>query len=654
MINNFKFLILLNCLLPCWLSVSAAAQQKDRVYSPLADSLFESVIEYYTGNRPGNVQEIIDTIQNMPVNQRSSAAYYMNIRLALDRKKYGNARELIERFPEEFPGSRYIPHVKYLKAEMHNSRGHFIFAFEELLWIIEHSREEYLVEAAADKYLEIFDTRISESMYDDLASLYDNERIRDLNHVKKAQLKYYNNSTGDVISIVENISNNGDFSPVNKAVSELQSLIRDEMESDKYIAVLFPFNGAYSERGRSVFNGARVALQEKEALLPHKIVLKPIDTNGDISGFPALLRQLSEDKSIIGVVGPVVPELRLLANTLAPLFEIPIIIPDNIEVETNQNNDYFYQMKGSKMSEGTAIAQFAFEKLNLSTFAILSPIGRNEKDLIQNFALEVERLGGNILAHEWYFPGTVDYNMQFRQLRKTGYDLMMEDSLSIYISESIVDSATITSDSLSTDDIDSLAATFLDSLSIATLDSIWYVYLDTLATRRRNAGIRYFDTLDYSVNTFDAIFIPVTSTEDIDFIINQFAFYNFDTILLGNSAWYDPVILNRVQNNFTTLYMTADYFADDTFTPWANFRDNFRNVTGLSPGVDDMYGYESAMFLMNAIQRYPTRHRLNDNLEKIRNMPDSARGSLEMDGSHQKINWHILRFRRGRYFLENR
>ena len=271
-----------------------------------------------------------------------------------------------------------------------------------------------------------------------------------------------------------------------------------------------------------------------------------------------------------------------------------------------------------------------------------------------SFALEVERLGGNVLASEVYYPGTIDYYQQFYQIWKIGYDLMMADSMSLFIRDVLIDSAIIVEDSLTVEYIDSITTAFLDSLSLSELDSIWLVYLDTLESKRRDEGIRQFDSLDYPVTTFDAVFMPILKSDDLDFISNQFAVYNINTVILGNNAWYDELVLDRVQNNIRNLYISSDYFIDDFYVPWTNFRNIFRQELGLSPGIDELYGYDSIMLLGSAATGAITRERFKENLLQRRNIQGSTRGLFDMDDSHQKSNWLFLRYSRGKFELQLR
>jgi len=642
----------------------ASARQSQPVYIPEADSLFQIALSHYVNGQYQNSLETINGILGLPNNQRSSAALYLKCRIAKDQKNFDEAAALITQFPGKYPNSRYISHAKMLQAEIYFNKGMNYFALQELLWNAAHGDGSGIRSWAAEKFVNLFDPEIPEYMYVEIKKLYDDAEIQALIDIKIAQLKINEGMLSEAQAILGNIKSRITFRAVQNEITNLQSLIRGELSGERYIAVLMPFHGEYAEKGKRIFNGADAALNQFNDRAAYPIKLKPIDTEGNVSKFPSLMKNIAADRSILGILGPVDPKLQVLAGAAASIYKVPIILPGNNEEKITEINDYLFQIKGSSEVEGAVLANFAINELKLTTFAILSPIGVPEEQMAQSFALEVEKLGGNILSQEWYYPGTMDYGYQFGHIRKIGYDLMMKDSLRIHIRENLADSAAIIKDSLTVEDLDSLTTVFMDSLTIAEHDSIWYLYLDTLEARRKEAGIRELDTLYYPVYTYDAIYIPITAPADMYFIANQFADKNFKTVLLGNNIWYDPIILDRIKDTFKTFYFTSDYFIDDLYMPWANFRDIFRQVKGASPGIDEMYGYDAMLFILEGVsgglslpEADPPpagRKRFRENLMRIRSMPESARGTFEMDDTHQKSNWLFLQYRSGKIELYNR
>ena len=637
--------------------IFASARQAQKVYIQEADTLFSIALSEYKNGRYQQSLDIIEHILGFSNNQRSSAAFYLKCRIARDRKDYNEASALISELLKTYPDSRYVSHARMLRAEIYFNKGMNYFALQELLWNVAHGDGSVIRAQAAEKFVDLFDPEIPEYLYGEFKGFYNDPEIHALVDMKIVQNKSNEGALDEAQAILESIKDRITFRAVQNVVTDLQSLIMEELSGDRYIAVLMPFHGEYAEKGKRIFNGADAALSQFFAAggsasgginkTANTIKLKPIDTEGSISKFPSLIKDIAADRSILGILGPVDPKLQALAGAAASIYKVPVVMTGNNEGKITEINDYLFQIKGSAELEGAALANFAVNELKFNIFAILSPIGVPEEQMAQRFALEVEKLGGNILAQEWYYPGTTDYKYQFNHIRKIGYDIMMKDSLRIFIRENLVDSTAIIQDSLTIEFLDSLTAVFMDSLTIAELDSIWYIYLDNLEARRKKEGIREVDSLDYSVYTYDAIFIPITTPEDLYIIPNQFAYENFNAMLLGNNIWYDMSKLDLIKRSFNTLYFTSDYFIDDFYTPWSNFRDIFRRIKGASPGIDEMYGYDAAIFILNGVSGALSRERFRENLMRIRSMPESARGTIEMDNTNQKSNWLLLQYKNG-------
>lgn len=630
------------------------SDQLQKVFLPEADSLFQSALSDFENGRMRNSLETARAILSLPLNQRSSAASFLICRITTDSGDLDQAESLIRDFIIRFPNSRYLSQTKMLRAEIYYKKNLNYSSLKELLWVVVNGNSKTVRSRAASNFVNLFDPAIPAAMYDELHRFFDERVVDALIQIKFAQLSIQEGKRIEADVLLGQVQDSIPFTNVLNMIEELRNSLQGDISDEKFIAVLFPFYSEFSDKGKRIYTGAQAAVNQFNNEFSSNVRLKAIDTESSAAKFASLIKEIARDRSIFGIIGPVDPDLQVLAGPLAEIYKIPIILPANSESNTEEINEFLYQIKGSMVSEGAALADFAVNQLNFSSFAILSPIGLPYEHMAQSFALTVEKFGGNVLASEVYYPGTMDFNQQFRHIRKVGYDLMMEDSLNLFIRETLINSSKIAEDSLSVEYIDSVTTSFADSLTLAELDSIWMVYRDSLVSRRKSSGIRQFDTLDYPVYTYDAVFIPLVKPEDLDFIANQFAVYNINTVLLGNSAWYDHVILERVQRNIRDLYITSDYFADDLFEPWANFRDLFRQEMGISPGVDEMYGFESVLFLFDAISNAATRERFNENLKQLNSIRGSARGAFEIDGKHQKSNWMFLRYRRGIFHLYDR
>ncbi len=674
---NYIFIVFVSVLL---FVEAGLAQSGNLTVNATADSMFDVSLELFNNNDIPGAENGLKKIIGLPFNQKTTAAIYMLGKIKTDLKNYDNAEIYIDKLQTEYPESKYLPAARFLSAQINYERKLYTFALQELMWVINNSVDHELVQRSVQKFINIFEPDISERFYNDLLERYQGDICNDLINIKLAQLSVYKAEFSKSRSIIEKIENSFNYDPVKRAVDDIDSMIKNELEGDRYIAFLFPFKGEYSDIGRRVYQGAQFALEELSNDLI-KLKLKPIDTGSSPANIPNILKSISEDLSIVGVVGPIDPDGQIIAASLAPVYKIPLIIPTYNDEISIVNSGYVFNLLGNSESEGKAIAQFAMEQLGYSNFAVISPIGGPEEKMADDFALEIEKLNGTVHVHEYYYPGTVDYKNQFVHIRRIGNEIQKSDSLRLYLRSTMIDTSdTENTDSLEveqpvtqiiidndtldisdnplfeialldTSKLDSLVDVRLDSLTMRQLDSLWLVYEDTLESRRKDLGIK-LDTLDYAVTAFDAIYMPLAFKEDIDFIVNQFAYYNFDAALLGNQKWYDLEMLERVNRNIRNMYLTNEYFDGDLYEPWAEFRNRFRESVGESPGDYELYGYDSMLLAIKAVRSYMlTRDGFWETLSSINELSGSPRGEIIFDSSHQKSNWHIVEYYRSIFRL---
>lgn len=626
------------------------AWQQKKIFSFLADSLFDIAVSEYSSGESDNAFTYLDRILRLARNQRTTASFYMLTRIIGEKGELNNTVKFVDEFLKLYPESRYVSDIRIIKAKAYYDRDVQFLALRELLDIVEEYDSIEIKEKAANRIVNLFDTEIPDYIYREYKNLYSDPLVLNLLDLKRAQLAVYKGEFEYGLELLE-IVESGEVLPVMRnSMNELNSFIENEFYGYDSIALLMPFTGELEEKALRLHKGARYALDKYNRASGRELKLKPLDTGGDFSKISEALNAIADDRTIFGVIGPIDPQLQVLASNIVAGKGIPLILPDNCRDNFLEENDNVFKMLASGQSEGETLAKYAFNELGYKTFAILSPLSGVEEQIANGFALEIENLGGEVLVHEWFYPGAIDFHQQFKQIRKIGWDLMAADSLRLFITDIIFDSTTIELDSLTMEQLDSLNTAYMDSLTIVELDSFRTVYLDSMETRLKSRGIRELDSLNFPIYTFDALFMPVTSSEDLDYIANQFAFYNFRTNILGNSAWHDNVMLDRVQRTFrfSDVHFTSDYFIDETYIPWIDFVNEFRMEMGYSPGVEELYGYDAMSLALNSINSGArSRKQFLDQLRIQKELTGSGRGDILFNEKGQKSNSLILNYYRG-------
>ncbi|MFC1556277.1 hypothetical protein ACFL67_04255, partial [candidate division KSB1 bacterium] len=494
-------------------------------YQASADSLFTEAENIYNGGNVNAAEALFDRIIEMQFNQRTTAAKYMKCRIMADRSDYDNAMILIDKFSAKHQDSKYFSDILLLKSHCFYQKKLYLFALEELLIVITRYKESENLNDAIRNFCNLFEPDISEFVLSQLEMRFPDAEAAGLIAFKRAQIEVYNGDFDAAFDYLQHAQRNSSYPAAIRQINDLLIEIENELSSQKYITVLMPLSGEFSNQALGVYRGVKLALDKYNEYSSFDIGIKVVNTRSSANEIIKIMNDISIDKSILGIIGPVDPLLQIIATPLAKLYEIPLILPVNFRDIIIEENEFVFRIIGSAESEGAALARFAVEKMGFKNLGILSPLIGKEERIASSFVLEAERLGGNVLNHEWYYPGAIQFNQQFSRIRRTGFEMMMDDSLRIFVKDMKFDSLTIATDSLTDTFMDSVIMYSLDTLSIVELDSIKTIFQDSLRSRRLQQGIYDLDSLRYPVTKYDALFIPVNDPEELDFVINQVAYH---------------------------------------------------------------------------------------------------------------------------------
>ncbi|RKY68895.1 MAG: hypothetical protein DRQ02_02900, partial [Candidatus Latescibacterota bacterium] len=140
-----------------------------RGFSPRADTLFaQGVRSYKTGEflaALGNFQKIL---QELPPNQRSSAAQLMVAKALYKLGEYEQAIQAAQRLLEAYPKSRYSPYAVYLIAGCRFRQWKYIDAVEEYARVVGGRGDSKLRRRAQEIIDRIVETKLSPSQVEEL------------------------------------------------------------------------------------------------------------------------------------------------------------------------------------------------------------------------------------------------------------------------------------------------------------------------------------------------------------------------------------------------------------------------------------------------------------------------------------------------------
>ena len=143
---------------------------------------------------------------------------------------------------------------------------------------------------------------------------------------------------------------------------------------------------------------------------------------------------------------------------------------------------------------------------------------KNIEIQIDAFAREVDRLGGKIVATEWYSGEPKNLKRQFSFLRQVAFRLGEKEN--------------------EYDEALGMEIDSLDALFDVSVDD--FFDLPETKTKKMSSS----DSSKIILNTIQAIYIPI-NIQDLEYIGPQIPMYNFDTKIVGNSSWKQLEILRK-------------------------------------------------------------------------------------------------------------
>jgi|GEM_PF-1607012 len=353
-------------------------------------------------------------------------------------------------------------------------------------------------------------------------------------------------------------------------LAELQSFLKLMKETNKRneysttsilkLALLLPFTGQDSESASSFHAGFQASWSNfsEDSVITY-------DTQGDPVQAARIVRDLVASNSAQVIIGGLEPSEAAVLAAAAEADHIPFLTTACGVDGVASISRYAFQGRPDFRGVGARLARHSVSDLGLARFAILAPISQEGRQIAAGFKAEVEEAGGEILAEEAYYPGTLDFKDYFARIRAIGLRRSYDDSLRNYfyangyilrdsleyflLPEYLQASAQSIEFELSFDEDTTwtIADEFLDSLWAADHETLreWIIENE-----------EEIDSLEIPLNVFDGLLFVIES-DQVQMAAPQFARANINTQLLGGEMWGDRTAISQVKR-----YVNGIVFAD--------------------------------------------------------------------------------------------
>lgn len=415
--------------------------------------------------------------------------------------------------------------------------------------------------------------------------------------------------------------------------------ISAEAISQVKIGVILPLMKNLGEQessaGRQILNGVEDALREFDSvnsILKIKIVIKDSERNPE--NVLDILNEFGSDSGCIAVFGPVFSS-EIINNAGAAAFhKMPVITPTATQNFLAEKNEYFFQLNPTYDIRGRLIAKFATEKLGFKNFLILSEDSYG-KNFSESFADEVSKRSGRITYTKNYSSELLNDNIK---------NYFSEIKSIIKEKDRFIDFGNLNQEQAEKLRKLNLKFSTADSLiNKKLIVSIYKLMGEKAETIFDSEGINYKtltgETGDFLTGIADAIYIPVSRSEEIPVILTSYSESGINLPVIGTSDWNNSEILIENKTLIKDLFFESDFFIKD------KSKEDLINLSD-SDFKNYYFGYDGMKLILDKISGGGnTRASLNEALQNVNNFKaEHCSFTIKERTNHQM---HIMKFESG-------
>lgn len=182
------------------------------------------------------------------------------------------------------------------------------------------------------------------------------------------------------------------------------------------VGLITPLTGAVSTYGQSVRNAVVMAvddINESGGINGNLINLIVRDDKGDATESANIARYLIDREQVSIIIGPVITPCVLAVAPIAQDAGVPLMTPTGTGDNITAIGEYIFRAAYKDSLQGSSMARFARENLELDTVAVIYDIANDySTGLANSFVDAFEELGGTIVSRQSYTTGDSDFSAQ--------------------------------------------------------------------------------------------------------------------------------------------------------------------------------------------------------------------------------------------------
>lgn len=598
-------------IVPLMLLMMNAQAQEAFKYSYEADRVFSRGLDFFRNGRYAEAVEAFDkTSLIQPLHQRTTASLVMKGKALIQLEDFLEASRTLRGFLAQYSWSSYASDAEYMMGLTQARIRRYDEAMSYLLsaWrksvAADSGRLQHNITAAieenAEKHIPVpgLKSFIAQSM---------ESRERQLLWLKIAEKESAAGNVAAASVAIDSLEKHYPGHPYAVRIAAISSSVSER--SRIKLGALLPLMknsepSAAKQIGNDVYDGVLFAVEEyqsdPEARV--KVALETKDTERDPAIAERVAGELCEDREVIGIIGPVFSQTTVAAAKITNRARIPLVTPTANSNGIAASGVYTFQANPDYENRGKALARFAVEKKQFSTFAVLSPSDTHGKLMAEGFVAEAIRLGGKVVISEWYSNGSTDFTTQLQNIRRAAEKNAAEPMISFRGRLNQSDLVKLTQLGVPRKRLDSLVNRSAVVPAVFLLGPRGRALVDSLEITAFSYARNTVDSLDIAVTGIDAIYCPITTSSEIGLVSSQIVYFNIQAQLLGSGEWNSFADLDANKRYCEGVIFEADGYPDEHSAGFETFMRNFQQRFSKQPGKNTLYGYDAARMMLGLIR----------------------------------------------------
>ncbi len=604
-----------------------------RVFQEDAEKLFANGVQRFTAKSYrealGDFQQLV---QQYPASHRVTAAYIMSAKAQYFLGAYQESLLMLGSFLQRYPESMYSDDAHYTAGLNYYHLGRNEEAAGEFLAAFQTTDDTTLFARSAQWLEDLSGTALTTASVQALLTSATTLDAQALLSVYLADKLF---RSGDVDKAEEVILPITEMSLNIRGVSEAMLLLeRIRSGGSVKLGVLLPLmmnSEQESEKaaGEALWEGIQLAVEEYNRTSFPRVSVEVRDTEHDAYVAGTHVAELSSDENVLAIVGPAHSEEAQLSGMVAQSRGLPLISPTATARGITAEGEYVFQANPDYDVRGRALAHFALDRLNALSVAVLAPNDEVGRAQAEGFVAEAEMYGAEVVDVQYYEPGATNLQPQFMEIRRKALERQDRYFIDFSLPLRDADVTHMLQWGIPQQTIDELAQRALP----VPVDSLFgpdgRIIADSLRIPIDTLDIK-LDSLHIPVQNLDALFLPITSPDDIAVLSSQLRYFNFQSHIIGSEEWNDLIELDQNRRYTANVYFPTDSYWSEQDPEYRTFAKQYQDAYGKQPTKSALYAYDTMKMLLRVISESPhERAKIAEALAAVRGYP----------GIHSKISF---------------